>query len=235
MDDQPCSREALREGLRRVCSVLKQNQLPFAVAGGAALWVHGARESDHDVDVLVGDHRVEEVVSCLDGAGFMVERPVEDWLFKAWWGPAMVDVIHQLHVGPVDEQVLARAREHEVLGLRIPVMPAQDVVREKLLTLHEQYCDFSPLLSVVRAVREQLDWAALVAETGHNELAFAFLVAAQRLKITGLDPSAAATADGAAPRGTSDRTGFGGRDAGYPNDRAADIGIQPVDARSGKA
>ena len=184
MDDQSCGREALREGLRRVCSTLKQGQIPFAVAGGNALWVHGARESDHDVDVVVADSQVEDAVRCLDRAGFLIERPPEDWLFKAWWGPAMVDVIHRLHTGPVDERVLARAQDHEMLGVRVPVLPAQDVIMEKLLTLREQYCDLSGLFGVVRGVREQLDWAALAQGAGHNELAFAFLVAAERLGIS---------------------------------------------------
>ena len=102
--------------------------------------------------------------------GCWIDRPPEDWLFKAYFNngggstedaeePALVDVLHRLGGTPVTAGLLETAREHEVLGIRIPVLPSTPIVIAKLLSLSEHYCDFAPLLLGVRAVREQLDWA----------------------------------------------------------------------------
>ena len=41
------------EALKRSASALKADGVPFALAGSYALWVHGAPESTHDVDLVV--------------------------------------------------------------------------------------------------------------------------------------------------------------------------------------
>ena len=56
----------------------------------------------------------------------------------------------------------------------------------KLQALSEHYCDFGALLPVVRAVREQLDWPELRAETADLPFAEAFLLLCDRLEIAPL-------------------------------------------------
>src|SRR6478735_1292669 len=108
--DQPSvTSEHLREALRRSSSALKADAVPFALAGSYALWVHGAPESVHDVDLVVAERTVEQAVDSLGRAGFRVERPPEDWLFKAYTDEAMVDVLHRLNGVPVDDGFLQRA------------------------------------------------------------------------------------------------------------------------------
>jgi hypothetical protein len=183
----PDLRLALRLALKRSSSVLKGAQVPFALGGGYALWVHGAPESEHDVDLVVAQDQVEIAAETLADAGFRVERPPEDWLFKAYLddvpGAPMVDVLHQLHGVPVDADLIGRATEHEVLGVRIPVLDAGEVITGKLLAMTERYCDFSGMLAVVRAVREQVDWPRVVDGTAGNDFAYAFLVLLRRLGI----------------------------------------------------
>ena len=100
-------------------------------------------------------------VDSLAAAGFRIERPPEDWLFKAWWDDSLVDVLHRLRgvTGRLAE-LIATAEEIEVLGVRIPVLPPTPIMIAKLQSLSEHYGDFGALLPAVRAVREQLDWAA---------------------------------------------------------------------------
>jgi hypothetical protein len=145
--------------------------------------VHGAPESTHDVDLVVPESTVEQAAQSLAQDGFRIERPPEDWLFKAYLEDAMVDVLHRLNGVPVDDELLARAELSEVLGLRIPVLPPTEVIVTKLQALSERYCDFGQLLPPVRAVREQLDWPRLRADTADNPFAASFLVLADRLGI----------------------------------------------------
>lgn len=186
-DADSAENQPLRAALRTVTSTLKAEKVPFALAGGYALWVLGAPEPVHDVDVVVAESDVEAAANALTAAGLRVERPPEDWLFKAFEGDAMVDVLHRLGGVPVDESVLATATEREVLGLRIPVLPATPIMVAKLAALSERNCDLEPLLRVVRAVREQLDWQVLAGSSGDNPFAEAFLFLAGRLGITGED------------------------------------------------
>lgn len=74
----------------------------------------------------------------------------EDWLFKAHPDSAVVDVLHRLVGVPVDQDLIGRAEEHDVLGLRLPVLPPTDVVITQMLAMSEHYCDFGSLLPGVR-------------------------------------------------------------------------------------
>ena len=183
----------LRTALRRSASALKADGVAFALGGGYALWVAGGPEPSHDVDLVVAEPDVETAVNSLEAAGLRVERPPEDWLFKAYCDaeesaepaeePALVDVLHRLGGVPVTHSLLDTAREYEVLGVRIPVLPPTPIMIAKLQSLSEHYCDFAALLLVVRAVREQLDWAEIRKATQDNPFAEAFLFLIERLGI----------------------------------------------------
>jgi hypothetical protein len=183
----------LRAALKRSASALKADGVSFALGGGYALWVAGGPEPSHDVDLVVAETDAEMAANSLAAAGLRIERPPEDWLFKAYCDendsteaadePALVDVLHRLGGIPVTQSLLDTAREHEVLGIRIPVLPATPIMIAKLQSLTEHYCDFGALLPVVRAVREQLDWAEIRKATQHNPFAEAFLLLIERLGI----------------------------------------------------
>jgi hypothetical protein len=184
----------LRIALKRSASALKADGVPFALGGGYALWVAGGPEPSHDVDLVVAETDVELAANSLAAAGLRVERPPEDWLFKAYCDPngslepaeelALVDVLHRLGGVPVEHSLLETAREYEVLGVRIPVLPPTPIMIAKLRSLSEHYCDFAPLMLAVRAVREQLDWTEIRKATQDNPFAEAFLLVVERLGIT---------------------------------------------------
>jgi len=183
----------LRTALKRSASALKADGVPFALRGGYALWVAGGPEPSHDVDLVVAETDVELAANSLAAAGLRVERPPEDWLFKAYCDPngsepaeepALVDVLHRLGGAPVAHSLLDTAREYEVLGVRIPVLPPTPIMIAKLRSLSEHYCDFADLLLAVRAIREQLDWTEIRRETQDSPFAEAFLLLVERLGIT---------------------------------------------------
>ncbi|KRE32153.1 hypothetical protein ASG82_04245 [Mycobacterium sp. Soil538] len=178
--------DELREALRRAASALKADGPDFALAGSYALWAHGAPEPLHDVDFVVAEPDVEAAARTLSKAGFDIRRPPEDWLFKAALsvdGPVVVDVLHQINRVPVDPAMIADAVTLDVLALSMPVLTPTQVMLQKLRSLHEHHCDFAPLILVVRAVREQLDWSALRDGTAENPFAATFLDLCTRLDI----------------------------------------------------
>lgn len=183
MNPPPGPRE-LREALRGAVSALKEHGPPFALAGSYALWAYGAPEPTHDVDIVVAEADVPAAATTLGKAGFRIDRPPEDWLFKAHFGETVVDVLHRVNGVTVTANALDCAEQRVVLALLIPVLPPTTVFIQKLRALTEHYCDFAKLIPAARAIREQLDWDHIAAETADNDFAAAFLVLAGRLGLT---------------------------------------------------
>jgi hypothetical protein len=185
-DDFAGIHERLRAALRGAASVLRADGPDFALGGSYALWVHGGPEPVHDVDLVVAETDTEAAAATLGAAGFCIDRPPEDWLFKATLDGAVVDVLHRLNSVPVAAEALAKAEIRQVLAIEMPVLPPTMVLTVKLRALDEHTCDFAALLPAVRAVRERVDWSRLRAETADNDFAAVFLILLERLGITNI-------------------------------------------------
>ncbi len=173
----------LQEALKTVAVTLKQSGVAFALAGGFATWARGGPESDHDVDFLVAASQVDRTKRFLQEQGLRTEQPPEDWLFKVFVGPAMVDLIHHLGERPVDAGVLEGSEDLEVLSVRMPVLGATQLLESQLRVLDEHTCDFAALLPKARALREQVDWQHVHDAMKGNDYAQAFLFLLRRLGI----------------------------------------------------
>lgn len=176
--------DELREVLRRAAAALKADGPQFALAGSYALWAYGAPEPVHDVDFAVAEPDVEAAAKALADAGFTIERPPEDWLFKARADGPVIDVLHRINGVPVDAALINSAELRDVLALHMPVLSPTQVLIQQLRSLTEHHCDFASLLPAVRALREQVDWERVRAEAADNDFAVAFLVLVDRLGIT---------------------------------------------------
>lgn len=176
--------EGLREALRRAASALNANGPAFALGGSYALWVYGAPEPVHDVDLVVAEPDTEAAAATLAEAGFRIERTPEDWLFKAFADNVLVDVLHRLNGVAVQPSDIAAADLRDVLAIRMPVLAPTEVLVEKLRSFGEHHCDFAKILPAVRAVRERIDWDHVRKATADNDFAAAFLLLADRLRLT---------------------------------------------------
>lgn len=68
-------------------------------------------------------------------------------------------------------------------SVRMPVMGATDLVVSKLLAMSEHYCDLSPILAIIRSLREQLDVAAVERAASHSPFARAAIALARDLSL----------------------------------------------------
>src|SRR5438046_4724782 len=103
------SDQDLMTTLKRVASVFKQAGIPFALAGGLAVYARGGTSSDHDVDFLIREQDVDTILQELAAAGLRVERPPEDWLVKVYDEDHLVDLIFRPVERDVTDQTLADA------------------------------------------------------------------------------------------------------------------------------
>ena len=174
---------ALREALKAVAVRLKEGGFAFALAGGYAAWARGAPEPGHDVDFILASTEVERARAYLAESGLKIVQPPEDWLFKVFAGEAMVDLIHRMGAEPVENGWLDDANEVEVLSVLMPVMSATQIIKSKVRVLDEHDCDYSSLLPVTRALREQVDWDEVSRYCDGNPYAAAFLFLLKRLGV----------------------------------------------------
>jgi hypothetical protein len=177
------SEQDLREALKRVAVALKESGMPYALSGGYAAWARGAPEPSHDVDFVVAEQDAERVAEYLRGAGLRVERPAEDWLLKVYTDGAMVDVLFRANGVPVRQEDLAALAEVDVISVWMPVLPATDLLVQKLKALDERYCDFATVLPTARALREQVDWAQVTHRVRGNDFAEVLLELLVRLRV----------------------------------------------------
>ena len=167
--------EQRRTALVRVAAELKRADVPFALAGGYAAWVHGAPEPVHDVDFDLRAQDADRVREHFREAGYEVLAPPEDWLFKVLSDGVEVDLLHRGGGVLVDDALLARAVWTEVLSVEMPVITATDVVVHKLCAFDEHTLDFAPALRVVRSIREAVDWGEVRERVRDRPFAQAFV------------------------------------------------------------
>jgi hypothetical protein len=176
----------LLETVKKAAVELKRADLRFALCGGWAVYARGGPRSEHDADFALLEQDVPTAIDALTAVGFtrQTEAP-EDWLAKLYDRGNLVDLIFRLSGEPVTAQILRRVETIEVGSVQMPVLSGTDLVITKLLTFRDHYADFGAALPMVRALREQVDWAQVRERTVRSPFAEAFLLLADRLDLTG--------------------------------------------------
>jgi len=166
-------------------AALRDAEIPFALAGGLAVYAHGGPPTEHDVDFLIREEDAERALDVLSEAGFRAERPPEGWLYKVFDGDAMIDLIFAPNGRPERvPEIMARTTVLEVYAITMPVMAVTDVLESKLLTLKEHEVDYEDVLEIARTCREQIDWESLRTRVADSPYAKAFMTLADELGLT---------------------------------------------------
>jgi putative nucleotidyltransferase-like protein len=174
---------SIEASLKKAVAAMREAEVPFLLAGSLAVWARGGPETRHDLDFVVKEEDAQRAVDVLAEAGMRPEKPPEEWLWKAWDGDVLIDIIFAPRGLEVTDEVIARGDQLHVLGITIPVMSIEDVLATKLLALHEHELDFTGLIRIARAVREQIEWRYLRERTKDSPYATAFFVLCEELGI----------------------------------------------------
>ena len=184
--------EAIGETLKKATAALRDAGVPFLLGGSLASWARGGPEPRHDLDIMVKPEDAERALELLELSGMRPERPPEGWLYKAWDGEVLVDLIFRPKGLEITDEVLARAEEIDVLALRMPVMAVDDMLTTKLLALDEHSLSYTAPLQIARSLREQIDWPALRERTADSPYAKAFFALVEELGIAPSEPGTTA-------------------------------------------
>ncbi len=63
-------KSAVHDALRRIVRRLDELGIPYAIAGGMALFMHGYRRTTEDVDILVAKSDIKRIHEALEGRGY---------------------------------------------------------------------------------------------------------------------------------------------------------------------
>jgi hypothetical protein len=175
--------DGLLETLKRAAAALESERVPYLLGGGLGCWARGGPPSSNDIDLMIKREDAERALSALTKAGMRPERPPECWLYKAWDGTVLIDLIFEPAGVRVTDEVIGRGEELNAAGKQVPVMALDDILATKLLALDEHNADFADLLLIGRALREQIDWSGVRQRTSSSPFATAFFALVDGLGI----------------------------------------------------
>src|SRR3954468_8521187 len=169
--------------LKKSVAAFREAGIPALLGGSLAIWARGGPETKHDLDFMVKPEDAEAALQALVDVGMKPEKPPEGWLYKAWDGDVLVDVIFQPRGLDMTDEVFARGDTREVLAISVSLMALEDVFATKLMSFDEHTCDYRGVLLMARSLREQIDWEKLHERVGDYPFARAFFVLVEALGV----------------------------------------------------
>ena len=185
----PAETAEIAETLKRAAAALRGAGIPFGLAGSVAAWARGGPAPCNDLDFAIPEEHADAAERALADYGMRTERPPEGWLLKAWDGEVLVDLIWDLEGLGAVEEVLGRAKELSVQGVRMPVLDLDDVIVSMLCAFDEHTLDFAGALAIARALREQVGWRNVRERTAQSPYARGFLALLEALEIVAPAPA----------------------------------------------
>jgi hypothetical protein len=173
----------MEASLKKAAAALREAGIPFLLGGSLASWARGGPETTHDLDFMLKPEDAERALEVLCATGMNAERPPEEWLYKVWDGDVLIDLIFGPSGIEMTDDVIERGDVLNVLSMELRVMSLEDVLTTKLEALTEHELDYSSLLRIARALREQIDWQAVRERTEGSPYAKAFFVLVEELEI----------------------------------------------------
>lgn len=181
---QAQTHEAIAATLRKAAPALRDAGVPFMLGGSLACWARGGPRTQNDLDLMIPPADAERALASLAKVGMRTHHPPEEWLAKAWNGDVMVDLIFRLlGLGDVTLEMIEGAEQMQVLAIRMPVMPTEDILVAKLLSISEQNLDYGPPLEMGRSLREQIDWEDVRRRTSSSPYARTFFALLRELEV----------------------------------------------------
>ena len=175
--------DELLETLKKVAGLLRDAEVPFLLGGGLAVWARGGPETVHDIDLMLRQSDAERGLQVLAAAGLRTEEPPEGWLYKAFDGDVLVDLIFEPSGQPIEDGAFERGEELNVHAVPLQVMSLEDVFVTKLIALREHELDYESVVQMARPVREQVNWDEVRKRTEDSPYAGAFFTLVEELGI----------------------------------------------------
>ena len=144
--------------LHEACTALDAAGVPYVIGGGTVVVLWGRNRRTKDFDLFLNREVLRAAMAVLSQANFTTTDTEKMWLYKAWRGETLVDLIVESRGGTcIDSEVLSRSRIVRQYGYDFRVMGPEDTLYRKILTLTEGRPDWHDAMSIVERQQGKLD------------------------------------------------------------------------------
>jgi len=147
--------------------------IPYLVGGAYAFGVYAKIERHtKDFDIFVKKEDADRVLNCLAKSDLKCksDQTLPHWLYKAIKGENFIDIIFSSGngVAVVDDIWFEKAGVGMVLGMKAPLIPAEEMIWSKGYIMERERFDGADVAHVIRGWGEKMDWARLVSRYGSD-------------------------------------------------------------------
>jgi hypothetical protein len=155
--------------LHQACAALDAAGVAYVIGGGTAVVEYGRNRRTKDFDIFLNREVLRRAMDTLSAIGFCTTDTEKQWLYKAWQGETLVDLIVESRGRVrVDDDVMLRARMIPMHGYTFRIMGPEDTLFRKALTLTEGRPDWYDGISIIARQGDALDWTYFLARAQWN-------------------------------------------------------------------
>jgi hypothetical protein len=155
----------------RALEVLEETGAPFLVGGAYAFGAYtGIHRDTRDFDVFVLPEAAGRLLRTFEQRGYRTDVPFRHWLGKVYDRDRYVDLIYSSGngVARVDSLWFRHAETATVLGHRVRLCPAEEMIWSKSFVMERERFDGADIAHLIRARARVLDWERLVWRFGRR-------------------------------------------------------------------
>ncbi|MEO7000315.1 MAG: nucleotidyltransferase family protein [Ktedonobacterales bacterium] len=167
---------------RRALTALNRAGVPFMV-GGACAFAHytGMERHTKDLDIFTHPQDCQRALDALAADGCRTELTFAHWLGKAFSpdDSGFADIIFSSGngVARVDDEWFAHAVKAEVMGMRVLVIPLEEMLWSKSFIMERERYDGADIAHLLHAYAMRLDWPRLLRRFGaHWRVLMSYLI-----------------------------------------------------------
>jgi hypothetical protein len=166
----------------KAMETLQQAGVPFLVGGAYAYARYtGVVRHTKDFDVFIDPADFDRALEAFTEKGWKVERNFPHWLGKTWNdnGEDFVDLIFSSGngVARVDHRWFEYAVDEEVLGMKVKLCPAEEMIWSKSFIMERERFDGADVAHLLHARADDIDWDRMLERfEGHHRVLFAHLL-----------------------------------------------------------
>ena len=165
----------------RALDELNRSGIPYMIGGAYALREYaGIFRDTKDLDIFCREQDCPQILETLAAVAFETELTDPLWLAKAFHGDHLIDVIFNSGNGlsRVDDSWLQHAKPACILGCRVLLVPAEELIWSKVYVQERDRFDGADIIHIIRRQGPLLDWRRLLERMGpYWEVLFAHLIA----------------------------------------------------------
>ncbi len=150
-------------------SLLLEHDFPFMIGGTYAFSAYtGITRPTKDMDIFTTTEDYPKLLQVANDSGFETELYDKEWIAKVYQDKFFIDIIFSEANGlrKVDKTWFEHARQGEILGHLVKLMPIEDMIRSKAFIQYKERYDGADVINLILKYGKTLSWQLLLERIG---------------------------------------------------------------------